>query len=157
MKKEEIYLTQEGLEKLKKEYDELVTTKRRDVIERIAHAREFGDISENSEYDLAREEQSFVEGRIIELEEVLKHARVIEDSGTEGISKIVSLGSKVKIHIDGDDEEFIIVDAPEADPSKRYISHDSPLGRALMGRKAGEKVEVEAPIGKLTYAILAVG
>jgi transcription elongation factor GreA len=154
MKRDEIYLTKEGLEKLTKEYEELVGVKRREVTERIARAREFGDISENSEYDLARDEQSFVEGRIAELEEMLKHAQLIEGNGHN--TNLISLGSKVKVHIDGDEDEFVIVDAPEADPSKKYISHDSPLGKALIGKSIGDKVEVEAPIGKLYYTVLAI-
>jgi transcription elongation factor GreA len=147
-----IYITKEGLDNLKNELNELVETKRPEVANRIKSAREMGDISENAEYDAARQEQAVIEGRIEELEEILKNARV-----TEAIKKdIVAVGVKVTLHVDGEEETFHIVGAPEADPSANKISHESPLGASLVGKKVGDKIDVEAPIGKLTYTILRI-
>ena len=153
MSNKDVYLTKNGLEKLKEEYNHLTNTKRKELAEKITAARELGDLSENSAWQTAREEQSFVEGRILELEEILKNVQLIEKNNDAGI---VSLGSKVKVHIDGDEEEFHIVGTPEADPKKKRISHESPLGKALIGQKIGSAVEVEAPIGKIKYRILEV-
>ena len=148
-----VYLTKDGLEKLKKEHAGLVQEKRPKVAKRIKEAREMGDISENAEYDAARQEQAFVEGRISELEEIMKSAEVIEasESGDE-----VQVGSKVTVKIDGGEETFHIVGAHEADPMKNRISHESPLGSSLVGKKIGDTFEVEAPIGKLTYKIVKI-
>ena len=146
------YLTQEGLGKLKEELKSLVKVKRPELAQRIKSARDMGDISENSEYDAAREEQAFIEGRISELEEIVKNAVVSSNS----VKGIVSVGSKVTVHIDGDKEIFHIVGAPEANPAEKKISHESPLGSALLGKKAGDKFEVEAPVGKLNYVILKI-
>ena len=147
-----IYLTKEGLEKLKKEFVELTEVKRSQVARRIKTARDMGDTSENAEYIAAREEQSFIEGKIVELGDILKKAKVSTGSSDGS----VYVGCKVTVHIDGDEEVFHIVGAPEADPANRKISHESPLGAALLGKKVGEKIEVEAPVGKLTYTILKV-
>ncbi len=146
-----LYLTKEGLDELKSELKELKDTKRAEMAKRIKNAREMGDLSENAEYHSAKEEQAFVEGRISELEEIIKNSKVSEGSKDE-----VAVGSKVTVHIDGDEEVFHLVGAPEADPVKGKISHESPLGEKMMGKKAGEKFEVEAPIGKLTYTILKI-
>jgi len=147
-----LYVTKDGLKNLKEELKELIDVKRLEVANRIKAAREMGDISENAEYDAAREEQSFVEGRIAELEEILKTAKV---SNTVDKTKVY-VGSKVSVHVDGDKEEFFIVGAPEADPMKRKISHESPLGAALLGKKVGDEVAVEAPVGKLKYTVLSI-
>ena len=146
------YLTHEGLGKLKEELKSLVEVKRPELALRIKSARDMGDISENSEYDAAREEQAFIEGRIAELEDIVKSA-VVSSNSTKGI---VSVGSKVTVHIDGDKEVFHIVGAPEANPAEKKISHESPLGSALLGKKVGDKFEVEAPVGKLNYVILKI-
>ena len=145
-----IKITKEGLEKLKAELKELLENKRPEVAKRIQTARENGDISENAEYDAARIEQATVEGRIEELEERRRNAKV-EDS--KGQKDIVGLGCKVTVHIDGEEETFNIVGAPEANPLEKKVSHESPLGRALSGKKDGEKIEVTAPMGKLIYTI----
>lgn len=147
-----LYLTKEGLAELKEELEGLVNVKRPQVAKRIKDAREMGDISENAEYDSARQEQAFVEGRIAELEEIIKNAKVSEKN-SDGE---VIVGAMVTVHIDGDEETFHIVGAPEADPIKKKISHESPLGAALLGKKVGDKIEVEAPIGSLTYTILKI-
>ena len=152
-KKDKLYVTKEGLEKLKAELKQLTEEKRVEVAKRIKDAREMGDISENAEYDAARQEQSYVEGKISELEDVIKSAKI----NTKTINKDqVDVGSKVTVHIDGDEETFHIVGPPEADPLSKKISHESPLGKALYGKKVGEKVKVEAPVGMLTYTILKV-
>ena len=152
-KEENLYITKDGLKKLKDELAELVDSKRPEIAQKIKEAREMGDISENAAYDEAKREQAFIEGRIAELEEIIKNSKVAE----EVAAGVVVVGSKVTLHIEGDEEEFHIVGAPEADPALRKISHESPLGEALLGRKVGEKVEVEAPIGKLTYTVLKIG
>lgn len=147
-----IYLTKEGLEELKSELKALVDVKRSEVAKRIKDARDLGDLSENAEYHSAKEEQAFVEGRIAELEDITKHAEV-----QEGTAKgEIGVGSKITVRIDGDEHTFHLVGAPEADPDKGKISHESPLGGKLMGKKVGEKFEVEAPVGKLTYTILKI-
>jgi len=147
-----LYLTKEGLENLKKEFQNLVDAKRPEIAKRIKEAREMGDISENSEYDAARQEQSFVEGRIEELEEILKNATI----STPAKKDSVGVGCKVTVHVDGTDEAFHIVGALEANPLQQKISHESPLGAALLGKKIGEKIEVDAPVGKLIYTILKI-
>ncbi len=147
-----VYLTKEGLEKLRDELEELTEVKRPFIAKRIKSARDMGDTSENAEYAAAREEQAFVEGRIAELSEIIKRAKVSEHSG----DGTVYVGAKVVVHIDGEEEEFHIVGAPEADPIKKKISHESPLGKALLGKRIGDKIEVEAPIGRLTYTILKI-
>ena len=148
----DIFLTQVGLKKLEDEYKELTEVKRKEITERIAKAREFGDLSENSEYDTAREEQSFTEGRILEIEEILKHASV----NSEKIKHdIVEMGSIIKVAIDGKKDEFSIVSSVEANPSEGKISNESPVGRALLGSKVGDKVTISSTITS-TYEILEV-
>lgn len=154
MDDKKIYLTREGLEDLKKEYDQLAKIKRPDVLTRVSQARDLGDLSENAEYSAAREELSFIDGRIDELEELLRQAEVI--SSTKGGKSGVALGSTVALNVKGKKEIFTVVGEWEADPKERKISHESPLGKALMGRKIGEKVEVEAPAGKLVYTISSI-
>jgi transcription elongation factor GreA len=145
-----VQLTKEGLEKLKAELKELLDNKRPEVAKRIQTARENGDISENAEYDAARLEQSTVEKRIEELEDIVRHAQVSDTKTDKGV---VGLGAKVTVHIDGDEDTFHLVGAPEANPLERKISHESPLGVAMVGKKVGEKIEVDAPVGKLIYTI----
>lgn len=149
MTQKQVEMTQDGLDKLKAELHELITVKRPEVTEKIKNARSLGDLSENSLYDQARSEQSFVEGRIEELEAVIDRAKVVN----VGASDQVGLGSKVVVHIDGDEEEFMIVGEPEADPSNAKLSHTSPLGEALIGKKVGDVVEVEAPAGTIRYRV----
>lgn len=148
-----VYMTHDGLAEIKAEHEFLINTRRKEVAERIKNAREFGDISENAEYEAARDDQSFVEGRISELENILNNAAEMEKCGTKDG---VSLGCKVRLHIDGEEEEFQIVSAAESNPTEKKISHDSPLGKALIGKKVGDKVSVEAPVGDLTYTVLAI-
>ena len=153
MTNKKIYLTKEGLGQLKKEYDELMNTKRPDVLARVSQARNLGDLSENAEYVASREELSFVDGRIDELEELLKQVELISQSKS---NNVVKLGSTVKVHDGKKHEVFTVVGEWEADPHEKKISHESPLGKALLGKKVGEKVEVDAPVGKIAYEILKV-
>ncbi len=150
----QVLLTREGLDDLKKEYDELVKTKRPAAVVRLTQARDLGDLSENSEYSASRQDLAFIDGRIAELESILHEAKVI--SKTNGSTDKVNLGCKVTLHIDGKKEIFTIVGEWEADPMQKKISHVSPLGQALLGRKVGEKVEVEAPAGKVIYTIVEI-
>ncbi len=150
---EKILLTPEGLEEIKKEYEELTGKRRKEIAKRIQGARELGDLTENAEYDSAREEQAQVEGRIAELEEMMKRAEVVKNNKC---SVEIGVGCRVRVHLEDQDQEFQIVGAPEADPSSGKISHESPLGQALLGKKVGEKIEVDAPVGKLIYKILDI-
>jgi transcription elongation factor GreA len=155
MDTKKIYLTKEGLGELKKEYEELFKVKRPDVLARVSQARSMGDLSENAEYVAAREELSFIDGRIDELEELTKQAVLIQDPHSKGGS-VVKLGSTVTVTIKGKKEVFTVVGEWEADPKDKKISHESPLGKALIGKKVGEKIEVEAPAGQLGYTIVSV-
>lgn len=148
---EDVYLTKEGLDELKSELKKLVDDKRPAMAKRIKEAREMGDLSENAEYHAAKEEQAFVEGRIVELEDIIKNAKVQKGGKGE-----VAVGSKVTVKIDGGEKTFYLVGGPEADPANGKISHESPLGLKLMGSKVGDKFDVEAPIGNLTYTILKI-
>ena len=153
MSTQKIQVTKEGLENLKAELHELNEVKRPKLVDRLANARSQGDLSENSDYHNAKDELEFLDGRISELEDVLTNAVVVENGGN---GSGVSLGTTVAVKVNGQKHEFHIVGEWEADPSEKKISHTSPLGQELMGRKKGEKVEVEAPAGKIIYEILAI-
>lgn len=156
MDSKKIYLTKDGLGELRKEFEELSKVKRPDILSRVSQARSMGDLSENAEYVAARDELSFIDGRIDELEELLKQAVLIIESGSRSSNHVVKLGSKVTLNIKGKKEDFMVVGEWEADPKEKKISHESPLGKALIGKKVGEKVEVEAPAGKVLYTIVSV-
>ena len=152
----EVILTKEGYAKLKDEIEYLSTEKRREVADRIRHAREFGDIAENAEYDDAKNEQAMLEHRIATLEERLRAARVLEK---KDIAKgIVSVGSVVRLKDMAANKtfEYTIVGSAEANPSENKLSNESPVGKAIMGRKKGEVVQVTAPRGSLKYKIVAI-
>lgn len=154
----DIILTEEGVLKLEEELHYLKTTKRPEVAEKIKVARDFGDLSENSEYDAAQNELAIMEARIKDIEETLKNVVVLDQSQ---ISKdIVSIGSKVTIRDmefpDDEPEWFIIVGMTESNPAENKISDQSPVGKALLGKKKGEKVTVEAPGGEFEYEILNI-
>lgn len=153
MDTKKIYLTKEGLAELKKEFDQLTKVKRPDVLERVSQARSMGDLSENAEYVAAREELSFIDGRIDELDELIKQAVLIQETHSKGS---VKLGSTVTVNVKGKKEVFTVVGEWEADPHEKKISHESPLGKALLGKKVGEKVEVEAPAGVVVYTVASV-
>jgi transcription elongation factor GreA len=153
----EVILTKEGYEKLRKEIEHLSTVKRREVADRIRHAREFGDIAENSEYDDAKNEQAMLEHRIATLEERLRAARVI--SKKDVAKDVVSVGSHVKLRDVSAKEtvEYHIVGSAEANPSENKLSNESPVGKAIIGKKKGETVEVTTPRGKaLKYKIMDI-
>src|SRR5213083_1902132 len=143
----EVVLTPEGLEKLKGEIEHLRTTKRREVAERIKEAREFGDITENAEYDHAKNEQAMLEARIAQLEEKLRSATVIDERAIE--SGVVSIGSKVHVkdQKSGQSVAYQIVGSAEADPAENKLSNESPVGSALIGNKRGDVVSVAGPRG----------
>ena len=153
MNDKEIVLTRDGLKKLEDELDELKTVHRREVNERIRQAKEFGDISENAEYEDAKQEQAFVEGRVLKLEAMIRNARVIDAS--DYVADEVHLGATIKVKetSSGTSHEFTIVGSAESDPPNRRISNESPLGRALLGRKKGETVDVNTPRGVAQYKI----
>lgn len=153
MSEEKVYLTKEGLAKLQKEYQHLTTVRRKEIAERIQAARELGDLSENAEYQAARDEQGFVEGRIVELEEILKGAEVIEKGESDGIIRV---GSSVTVEIEGEEDVFTIVGSAEAEPEYGKISNESPVGKALLRKKSGDKVEVSLPNATLRYKIKKV-
>ena len=152
----EVLLTPEGYAKLKEEIEQLSTVKRREVAERIKHAREFGDISENSEYDDAKNEQAMLEHRIALLEERLTHARVIETA--EVSSDVVGIGTRVRLKdMDANETiEYHIVGSAEANPAEHKLSNESPVGKAILGKKKGEIVEVVAPRGALKFKIMEI-
>lgn len=152
----EIVLTKDGMAKLREELEYLKTEKRKEVSEKIKEARSFGDLSENAEYDEAKNEQAEVESRINTIVNMLKYARVIDDS--EIASDTVSLGVTVVIREVGEDDEetYAIVTTTETDPVNNKISQDSPVGSALMGHKVGDIVNVDSPAGKIEFEIVSI-
>ena len=152
----EIVLTPEGYEKLKQEIEYLSTKRRREVADRIRVAREFGDIQENAEYDDAKNEQALLEHRIATLEERLRNARVIDKKDVA--KDVVSIGSKVRLRdLDAKQTvEYRIVGSAEANPAENKLSNESPVGKAIIGRKKGETVEVSAPRGSMKFKILEI-
>lgn len=152
----QVVLTYEGLEKLEKELEELKTVKRKEIADKIKVALGFGDLSENSEYDEAKNEQAMVESRIIQLENMLQNAKVLDDD--EITTDKITIGSKVKV-LDiemNDEEEYSIVGSTEANPKLFKISDESPLGQALLGASVGQEIEVNAPIGIIKYRVLEI-
>ncbi len=147
--KNEFYLTADGLQTLKDELLELTTEKRGDIAQRLKEAKADGDLSENAMYDAARDEQSFVEGRIAEIENILKHAAVISNKPTGA----VSLGSRVHVELEEGEQQYVIVGSTEANPDKGFISDQSPIGKALLGKKPGDEVHVVVPSGTMVYRI----
>jgi len=148
-----IQVTKDGLEALKGELEVLVGQKRPALVDRLSNARSQGDLAENSDYQNAKDELEFLDGRIEELEEVLKKSVVVTSGGKRGE---VVLGTKVTVKNGSGSHVFHIVGEWEADPAQKKISHTSPLGQALIGKKVGEKVEVEAPAGKILYQVLEI-
>lgn len=149
-------MTYEGLKKLEEELEYLKTTKRKEVTEKIKVALSFGDLSENSEYDEAKNDQAFLEGRIIQLENMLKNATIVDESDIP--KDKVNVGSLVKVKDYEFDEEvnFLIVGSAEADPLENKISNESPIGSALIGKKVGEVIEVQVPDGTNKFEILEI-
>lgn len=145
-------LTKEGLEELKRELEELVSVKRPDAVVRLSAARDLGDLSENSEYTAAKQDLAFIDGRIAELEEIIHAAKVV----TNHSKKHIDVGCKVTLHLGNKKEMFTVVGEWEADPKEKKISHSSPLGKALLGKKVGEQVEVDAPAGRIYYKVVSI-
>lgn len=156
MAEKDVFLTEEGLKKLENELDDLKTVRRKEVAEKIKQALSFGDISENSEYDQAKNDQAQLEERIAKLEMMLRNAKIIDED--EIRTDVVGIGSKVTVKdLEYDEDmEFIIVGSAEADPYNGKISNESPVGSALLGRLSGDVVEVVVPDGKIEYKILTI-
>ncbi len=156
MKKKDIFLTSEGYLELEEELHYLKTEKRKEVTQVLKEARALGDLSENSEYDQAREDQANLEKRIVEIEYTLEHAKVIDNEKTDGT---VGIGSEVQIKYEDDDdtENYKIVGSQEADPFNNKISNESPIAAAIMGHKVGDTVEVSSPDGFYSVKIVAIG
>lgn len=153
---EEILLTQDGYDKIVAEHEELVSVRRKEVSERLKEAISYGDLSENSEYDSAKNEQAELEERILKLENMIRKAKIIDESEMD--SNRVSVGLKVKVQntATGDEMEFTIVGSTEADPFAGKISNESEVGKNLLGRQKGETVDIIVPDGVLTYKIVDI-
>ena len=158
MSEQDVILTREGLKQLEEELEYLRAVKRQEVAERLKEAIALGDLSENSEYDDAKNEQAFTEGRILELEKMVRNAVVIEDGDMTQQEGVIVVGSVVQVRdIEFDEvDEYRLVGTVEADPVNNRISNESPVGRALLGHKAGEIIEVEAPVGAIKLEIIEV-
>lgn len=155
MPQKEYFLTPEGQVKLEAELEQLLTVKRPEVAHKIQTAKEIGGTANNAEYEDAKNEQAFVEGRILTLEEMLKNAHVIEAESVP--SQQVKLGSQVAVrHPDGKQENYTIVGSAEVDPVEGRISNESPVGQALMGKEVGDKIELEVPAGVLKLVIVEI-
>lgn len=156
MSEKEVILTQEGLKKLEEELEHLKSVKRREVAERIKVAIGYGDISENSEYEDAKNEQAFVEGRVLTLEKMLRNARIINNEEVD--VNTVSIGSRVilKDKEFGETVEYSIVGTAESDPFQNKISNESPVGKAILGKKKGSIVDVNVPAGTIQYEIVDI-
>ncbi len=148
-----VYVSAEGLRKLEEELEHLRTARRKEVAERIHAAMEFGDYSENSELEDAKNEQAFLEGRILTLEQMIKNAAVIDQNGHH---ELVELGSHIEVESDGERSRYTIVGSAEASPAEGRISNESPVGRALLGHRAGDVVKATVPAGTIELKILAV-
>lgn len=150
------FMTEEGRKKLEEELEYLKTERRQEVVERIKIARSFGDLSENSEYDAAKDEQAFVEGRVSQVEQMLKNAAIIEEDTSN--NTVVSLGKSVRFKElpNGDEESYTIVGSAESDPLEGKISNDSPMAQSLLGRQIGEQVTVSTPGGDIEVEIIEI-
>ncbi|GAA0295344.1 transcription elongation factor GreA [Gracilibacillus halotolerans] len=150
------YMTEEGKQKLENELNTLITEKRPEVVERIKIARSFGDLSENSEYDAAKDEQAFVESRIAQIENMIRNAVIIENDASD--PDIVSLGKTVTfVELpDGEEESYTIVGSAEADPFEGKISNDSPIAKSLLGNRIGDEVAVSTPAGDMNVKIVGI-
>jgi transcription elongation factor GreA len=156
MEKDRIEITEEGHARLQEELKELTEVERPKIIEAVADARSHGDLRENSAYDAARQDQAMIEKRISDLEQTLRNAVVIKRESSHGSNATVGLGSKVVVDMEGEEETFTIVGAAEARPSQGYISNASPIGKALDGRRKGDKVRADTPGGMLDLVIVSI-
>ncbi|MAE68273.1 MAG: transcription elongation factor GreA [Candidatus Peribacteraceae bacterium] len=156
---DETLVTKEGLKRLQDELEELKGVKRKEVADRLKEAISYGDLSENSEYQEAKTEQAFIEGRILELEQMIKNAKIISEKKADTKSKEIQVGTTATIRnkTDGDDPiAYTIVGSTEADPLEKKISNESPVGKAVLGKKKGDTVEVSTPAGSFKYEIIKV-
>lgn len=152
MNKKSFYVSVDGLEKLKVELDDLVNVQRKKIAAALKEAKEFGDLSENASWDDAKERQAFIEGRIAEIENILKNAVAIQ----KGKGDVVAVGSTVHVELEEGEQHFSIVGSTEADPEQGKISNESPIGKALLGKKPGDEVEVQVPAGTIIYKITKI-
>ena len=148
------YITAEGYQKVKDELDHLKTVARKEVIERIATAKELGDLKENAEYAEAKDDQGMIEAKILELEELLKTAKIVDDSSKKGKPSQVTVGSTVVATCNAKECTYMIVGGEEADPNHSKISYESPIGRAFLNHRVGDSVVVSVPKGTFTYTII---
>lgn len=151
-KQNDFYLTKEGISELEEELQDLKDNKRKEVAASLKEAKEFGDLSENTDWDDAKARQVFIEGRISEVENILKHAKVIENVSSDS----VGVGSTVHVELENGKHTFMIVGSTEANPDEGKISDESPIGKALIGKKIGEHAEVNIPAGSITYKIVKI-
>jgi transcription elongation factor GreA len=156
MDKDRIEITEDGYTRLQEELNELTDVERPKIIEAVADARSHGDLRENSAYDAARQDQAMIEKRISDLENTLRNAVIIKRESSRGSNATVGLGSKVVVEIEGEAESFTIVGAPEARPSQGFISNASPIGKALDGRRKGDRVQAQTPGGMLELVITSI-
>jgi len=152
----QVILTYEGLKKIEEELEQLKTVRRKEVTQKIKTALSFGDLSENSEYDEAKNEQAFVEGRIATLENMLKNAKVIDEEDVK--TDVISVGATAKVRDleFGDELEITIVGSAEADPTQMKISNEAPIGKGLLGHKVGDRVDIQIPDGTISYEVLEI-
>ncbi len=149
------FVKKDSLDRLKEEVEYLINTRRKEVAERIRFAKEMGDLSENADYAQAKDEQAFVEGRIVELKGKIKNAVIIDDRHKN--SEVATIGSTIEVKNGEDTRRYTIVGTNDADPTKGYVSNESPIGRAFLGKRSGDSVEVETPGGKINYNLVSVG
>lgn len=148
-----VQVTQDGFEQLQAELKDLVERQRPANIARLQHARTMGDFRENSEYSASKEEQGLIEGRIMELEQLIKNSEIVTASGN---TNVVQLGCQVEVELSGKKEIYHIVGDYEADPMNKKLSQGSPIGKALVGKKVGDTVDVQVPVGKMTFKIIEI-
>jgi transcription elongation factor GreA len=155
MDEKKIPVTREGYERLQNELKNLIEVKRPEIVAAVAEARSHGDLRENAAYDVARQDQAMIEKRISDLDAMLRNAEIVSDAGTKA-NGVVGVGSKVVVDFDGDEEHYTIVGAIEAKPTEGLISNESPIGKELMGKRAGDRAEVQTPGGVTAVLIKAV-
>jgi len=156
MSTDRIPVTLDGHAKLLEELEHLVTVRRPKIIRAVATAREEGDLRENAGYDAARNDQGFIEGRIRDIESILKRIDIIDEDAVSADGSLVTIGATVTITIDGDDETYTIVGAVEANPNEGRISNESPFGKALLGKRVGDSVDIKTPVTTLNAKIVSV-
>ncbi|MBA2453418.1 MAG: transcription elongation factor GreA [Chloroflexia bacterium] len=156
MSTDRIPVTPDGHAKLLEELEHLVTVRRPEIIRAVATAREEGDLRENAGYDAARNDQGFIEGRIRDIESILKRIDIIDEDAVSADGSLVTIGATVTITIDGDDETYTIVGAVEANPNEGRISNESPFGKALLGKRVGDSVDIKTPVTTLNAKIVSV-